>query len=88
MLGRTVSGPEDTGGTTATGDSTAMFLQSSGFLPAPKFEYLGLILINFLPDSIVDWLSVPGSIAMAGLGVTREGLLTLTPVGVEGGVRA
>ena len=66
MLGRTASVAEDTGGTMATGelgDSTAILPQSSGFLPATKLEYLGLILISFFPDSIV---SGAGNIAMVG----------------------
>ena len=45
------------------GDSTAILPQSSGFLPATKLEYLGLILISFFPDSIV---SGAGNIAMVG----------------------
>ena len=90
MLGRATSATEVTGGTKGTGelgDSAAMLPQSSGFLPATKLEYFGLILISFFPDSIVGGLSVAGNIARVGRGLAREGLVTLTPVGVGGGVR-
>ena len=90
MLGRVTSATEVTGGRKGAGelgDSTAMLPQSSGFLPATKLEYFGLILISFFPESMVGCLSVAGNIVRVGRGFTREGLVALTPVGVGGGVR-